>query len=61
MNALLRQAQASRDPARNYAIVQILLQVGLRLSACAALTFKDITFGERSGIVRVRAGKGNKA
>jgi site-specific recombinase XerD len=61
VNALLRQAQASRDPARNYAIVQILLQTGLRLSECAALTFDDITFGERSGIVRVRAGKGNKA
>lgn len=59
VNALLRQAQASRDPARNYAIVQILLQAGLRLSECAALTFDDITFGERSGIVRVRAGKGN--
>lgn len=61
VNALLRQAQASRDPARNYAIVQVLLQTGLRLSECAALTFDDITFGERSGLVRVRAGKGNKA
>ena len=61
MNALLRQAQASRDPARNYAIVQVLLQAGLRLSECAALTFDDITFGERSGLVHVRAGKGNKA
>ena len=26
VNALLRQAQTSRDPARNYAIVQVLLQ-----------------------------------
>src|SRR6266567_398903 len=26
VNALLRQAQLSRDPARNYAIVQVLLQ-----------------------------------
>ena len=61
VNALLRQAQISRDPARNYAIVQVLLQTGLRLSECAALTFEDITFGERSGLLRVRAGKGNKA
>ena len=61
VNALLRQAQLSRDPARNYAIVQVLLQTGLRLSECAALTFEDITFGERSGLLRVRAGKGNKA
>jgi site-specific recombinase XerD len=61
VNALLRQAQESRDKERNYAIVQVLLQTGIRLSECAALTFEDITFGERSGIVRVRAGKGNKA
>jgi site-specific recombinase XerD len=61
VNALLRQAQLSRDPARNYAIVQVLLQTGLRLSECAALTFEDIILGERSGLLRVRAGKGNKA
>src|SRR6266516_1839681 len=61
INALLRQAQISGDRERNYAIVQVLLQTGIRLSECAALTFEDITFGERSGLLRVRAGKGNKA
>lgn len=61
INALLRQAQVSRDKERNYAIVQILLQTGIRLSECAVLTFEDLTFGERSGLLRVRAGKGNKA
>lgn len=61
VNALLRQAQLSRDSERNYTIVQVLLQSGIRLSECAALTFEDITFGERSGLLRVRAGKGNKA
>jgi site-specific recombinase XerD len=60
VNALLRQAQISRDPARNYAIVQVLLQTGLRLGECSGLTFGDITFGERSGLLLVRAGKGNK-
>jgi site-specific recombinase XerD len=60
VNALLRQAQISRDPARNYAIVQVLLQTGIRLSECSGLTFGDITFGERSGLLLVRAGKGNK-
>ena len=60
INALLRQAQVSRDKERNYAIVQILLQTGIRLSECAALTFEDLTFGERSGLLLVRAGKGNK-
>ncbi len=60
VNALLRQAQASRDPARNYAIVQVLLQTGIRLSECSGLTLGDITFGERSGLLLIRAGKGNK-
>lgn len=61
VNALLRQAQLSRDPARNYAIVQVLLQTGIRLSECSSLTFGDIAFGERGGSLQVRAGKGNKA
>src|SRR3989440_2343977 len=60
VNALLRQAQLSRDPARNYAIVQVLVQTGIRLSECSGLTFGDLTFGERSGLLLVRAGKGNK-
>jgi site-specific recombinase XerD len=61
INALLRQAQVSHDKERNYAVIQVLLQTGLRLSECAALTFEDLTFGERSGLLHVRAGKGNKA
>jgi site-specific recombinase XerD len=60
INALLRQAGASRDRQRNTAIVQFLLQTGLRLGECAALTLGDIAFGERSGTITVRAGKGNK-
>ncbi len=61
VNALLRLAQESLEGARNYAVVQVLLQTGVRLSECAALTFEDITFSERGGLLRVRAGKGNKA
>ncbi|MDQ6644398.1 MAG: phage integrase N-terminal SAM-like domain-containing protein, partial [Chloroflexota bacterium] len=30
VNALLRQAQSSRDPQRNYAILQIFVQTGIR-------------------------------
>jgi site-specific recombinase XerD len=60
-NALLRQAQVSRDALRNYAIVQMLLQTGIRLDECSQLTLDDIEFGERSGRVTVRQGKGNKA
>ena len=59
-NALLRQAQTSRDGRRNYAIVQVLLQTGIRLDKCSQLTLEDIEFGERSGRVTVRQGKGNK-
>lgn len=60
-NALLRQAQAGRAGLRNSAIVQLLLQTGLRLDECSQLTLADIEFGERSGRVTVRQGKGNKA
>lgn len=60
-NALLRQAQVSRDARRNYAIVQMLLQTGIRLDECSQLTLSDIEFGERSGRLKVRQGKGNKA
>src|SRR5260221_5611425 len=61
VNALLRQAQSSRDAVRNYAVVQILLQTGMRLDECSQLTLADIEFGERSGRVTIRSGKGNKA
>jgi site-specific recombinase XerD len=60
-NALLRQAQVSRDAQRNYAIVQLLLQTGIRLDECSQLTLSDIEFGERRGRVTIRQGKGNKA
>ncbi len=62
VSALLRQIQASsRDAVRNYAIVQLLLQTGMRLDECSHLNLEDIEFGERSGRVTIRHGKGNKA
>jgi site-specific recombinase XerD len=61
INVLLRQVQFSRDAVRNYAIVQILLQTGMRLDECSQLTLADIEFGERRGRVTIRSGKGNKA
>ncbi len=60
INALLRQAHLSRESERNYAIIQVLIQTGIRLSECSALTFADLTFGERSGMLRVHKGKGNQ-
>lgn len=56
-----RQAQNSRDGTRNAAIVQVLLQTGLRLDECSHLMLSNLEFGERSGRVIVRQGKGNKA
>ncbi|MBC8460132.1 MAG: tyrosine-type recombinase/integrase [Deltaproteobacteria bacterium] len=71
VNALLRATQRSRHKKRNYAIIQILLQTGMRIGECQALTAvrylrtpsarQDITFGQKSGTVNIRAGKGNKA
>ena len=60
VNALLRQVRVSREGARNYAIVQVLLQTGMRLDECSHLKLEDIEFGERSGRVTIRHGKGNK-
>src|SRR5260370_1272175 len=61
VNALLRQVQSSRDAVRNYAVVQVLLQTGMRLDERSQLTLADIEFGERSGRATIRSGKGNKA
>lgn len=60
INALLRAAQQSRHPTRNYAILQMLIQTGLRLDECATLRVGDLSLSERQGSVRIRAGKGNK-
>lgn len=60
-NALLHQAQTSRDARRNYAVVQMLIQTGIRLDECSQLRLSGIEFGEPSGRVVIRQGKGNKA
>ncbi len=62
VDALLRQVQSSsRDATRNYGIIQLLLQTGMRLDECSHLNLEDVEFGERSGRVTIRHGKGNKA
>jgi integrase/recombinase XerC len=62
VHALLRVAGESGHghARRNYALVQFLLQTGLRISEAAALCFADLKLRERSGSVRVRQGKGRK-
>jgi integrase/recombinase XerC len=63
VHALLRAAGASSHglAARNYAIVQLMLQAGLRVGEVASLQVADITMSDRSGSIRVRQGKGLKA
>lgn len=55
VSALLREA------GRDYALVRVLLQTGIRIGECASLDHEDITFGERSGSVLIHGGAGNKA
>jgi len=45
---------------RNYALLEVLLETGLRVGEAAALRIGDLTMHARSGVVRVRAGKGRK-
>jgi integrase/recombinase XerC len=63
VHALLRAAGASSHglAVRNYAMVQLMLQAGLRVSEVASLQIADITISDRSGSVRIRQGKGLKA
>lgn len=60
--ALFRAAGLSsrRLARRNYALVQLLVQAGLRVGELVRLRLEDLTVRERSGRVRVRYGKGEK-
>lgn len=60
IHRLFRAAGQSRPSqrTRNYAILQLLLQTGLRVSEVARQRVADVTLHERSGHVRVREGKG---
>ncbi len=48
-------------PRRDYALLALLLNTGLRLAEAAALQVDDVTLNGRSGEVQVRQGKGRKA
>ena len=45
---------------RNYAVIQLITQTGLRVSELIHLQWRDLTLYERSGSVRVVDGKGHK-
>jgi site-specific recombinase XerD len=61
--ALVHAADASphRLAARNVALVQLMLQTGLRVGEVTALTHRDVQLHSRSGTVHVRDGKGRQA
>jgi len=50
-----------RDRVRDRAIVTLMLESGLRVDEVSQLDKTDIALSDRSGIVRVRHGKGDKA
>lgn len=62
VHALLRVAGETQYglASRNYALIQIMLQAGLRVGEVAALKNSDVTVRERTGAVLVRQGKGLK-
>ena len=62
VHALLRAAGESSHglARRNYALVQLMLQAGLRVGEVTALRRADVTLRERTGAVHVRHGKGLK-
>ena len=62
IQALLRAAgQTGHGLAkRNYALLELLLETGLRVGEAAALRIGDLTMHARSGVVFIRDGKGRK-
>lgn len=62
VHALLKAAGETKHglSKRNYAIVQLMVQVGLRVSEVSALRLADIQLQKRAGSLRVQQGKGGK-
>lgn len=59
LNRLIREIDRTENK-RDMAILQVLLNTGLRLSELVALDISDIEVSERKGQVTVIKGKGNK-
>jgi site-specific recombinase XerD len=62
VQALLRAAGQTRHglAKRNYALVTVLVEAGLRVGEVCQLRWGDLELRDRSGRVRVREGKGRK-
>ena len=63
VHQLLRIAGQSRKSLakRNYALLQLILQAGLRIGEVALLQMQDIQLSPRSGLIRIVDGKGHKS
>jgi integrase/recombinase XerC len=62
VQSLLRAAGQTRHglAKRNYALIELLLETGLRVGEAADLHVSDVDLHDRSGVVLVREGKGRK-
>lgn len=62
VHALLRAAGETRHglAKRNYALLQVMIQAGPRVSEVASLRVADVVLRDRVGTVRIRQGKGRK-
>lgn len=57
VNRLLRAAYASSN-SRAIAVIELLLNTGIRIGELVHLTMDDVEIKERKGMLRVRSGKG---
>jgi len=58
---LFRMVNTSNDRGkRDFAILQLFVQCGLRLSEVASIEVGDIHMGERKGVLRIPGGKGDR-
>ncbi len=60
IHKILTLAGKGSSGQRNYAIVQIMLQAGLRVGELETLTKDDLFLYDRSGEIKIRDGKGRK-
>lgn len=53
VDALLQKAQLTRHAARNYAVIQVMVQTGLRINECSALQLGDLQISEQESWITV--------
>jgi integrase/recombinase XerC len=63
LHALLRAAGKSSHGMgkRNYALIQLMVHTGIRVSEAAGIKVEDLTIHERSGWIQISVGKGLEA